>query len=78
MDANSKSDLWFSQFSEARGIILNDFICSRNLFIVNEDCGPTFRTSRGSSYIDVTVVGTDLLPRHFLLVSLTVIPYLTI
>ncbi|KAF8794812.1 Retrovirus-related Pol polyprotein type-1 like protein [Argiope bruennichi] len=34
--------------------------CS-NLFVINEDCGPTFCGSQGSSYIDVTVVGTDLL-----------------
>ncbi|GFW81184.1 retrovirus-related Pol polyprotein from type-1 retrotransposable element R1 [Trichonephila clavipes] len=35
--------------------------CPHSLFVINEDCGPTFCGSRGSSYIDVTAVGTDLL-----------------
>ncbi|GFY71211.1 hypothetical protein TNIN_47071 [Trichonephila inaurata madagascariensis] len=29
--------------------------------VINEDCDPTFCGSRGSSYIDVTAVGMDLL-----------------
>ncbi|KAF8786155.1 Retrovirus-related Pol polyprotein type-1 like protein [Argiope bruennichi] len=32
-----------------------------NLFVINEDCGPTFSGSQGSSYIDITVMGTDVL-----------------
>ncbi|GFW25448.1 hypothetical protein TNCV_3721761 [Trichonephila clavipes] len=61
MDANNKSETWFSPFSDSRGTKLIEFISAHNLFVINEDCGPTFCGSRGSSYIDVTAVGTDLL-----------------
>lgn len=61
MDANSKSELWFSPYSDTRGNKLSDFISANNLFVVNEDCGPTFRSTRGSSYIDITAVGSELL-----------------
>ncbi|KAF8773449.1 Retrovirus-related Pol polyprotein type-1 like protein [Argiope bruennichi] len=61
MDANSKSETWFSPVSDSRGTKLTEFISTHNLFVINEDCGPTFCGSQGSSYIDVTVVGTDLL-----------------
>ncbi|GFV45989.1 hypothetical protein TNCV_1921181 [Trichonephila clavipes] len=61
MDANSKSETWFSPFSDSRGTKHFEFISAHNLFVINEDCGPTFCGSRGSSYIDVTAVGTDLL-----------------
>ena len=61
MDSNSKSELWFSPLSDGRGNILADFISSFNLYVINEDCGPTFCSKQGSSYIDVTVMGADLL-----------------
>ncbi|GFV55593.1 hypothetical protein TNCV_1820801 [Trichonephila clavipes] len=61
MDSNSKSELWFSPYSDARGNKLSEFISANNLFIINEDCGPTFRATQGTSYIDITVVGSDLL-----------------
>ncbi|GFX04637.1 hypothetical protein TNCV_2773681 [Trichonephila clavipes] len=61
MDSNSKSELWFSPYSDARGNKLSEFISVKNLFIINEDCGPTFRATQGTSYIDITVVGSDLL-----------------
>ncbi|KAF8765147.1 Retrovirus-related Pol polyprotein type-1 like protein [Argiope bruennichi] len=61
MDSNNKSELWFSPYSNARGNKLCEFISANNLFIINEDCGPTFRAPQGTSYIDVTVVGLHLL-----------------
>ncbi|GFS47685.1 hypothetical protein TNCV_1973511 [Trichonephila clavipes] len=61
MDSNSKSELWFSPYSDARGNKLSEFISANNLFIINEDCGPTFRATQGTSYINITVVGSDLL-----------------
>ncbi|GFY69037.1 hypothetical protein TNIN_63051 [Trichonephila inaurata madagascariensis] len=42
MDANSKSETWFSPLSDSRGTKLAEFISAHNLFVVNEDCGPTF------------------------------------
>ncbi|XP_035220989.1 uncharacterized protein LOC118193938 [Stegodyphus dumicola] len=61
MDSNSKSELWFSPYSDARGNKLGDFVSSYNLYVINEDCGPTFCSEQGSSYIDVTIMGADLL-----------------
>ncbi|PRD25852.1 UNVERIFIED_CONTAM: hypothetical protein NCL1_39713 [Trichonephila clavipes] len=66
MDANSKSETWFSSISDSRGTKVAEFISAHNIFVINEDCGPTFCGSRGSSYIDVTVVGMDLLEDMFL------------
>ncbi|XP_035205501.1 uncharacterized protein LOC118180529, partial [Stegodyphus dumicola] len=61
MDSNSKSELWFSPYSDSRGDKLSEFISANNLFVINEDYGPTFQATQGSSYIDVTVIGSDLL-----------------
>ncbi|GFT71146.1 hypothetical protein TNCV_3001601 [Trichonephila clavipes] len=61
MDANSKCETWFSPLSDSRGTKFAERISAYSLFVINEDCGPTFCGSRGSSYIDVTAVGTDLL-----------------
>ncbi|GFY52470.1 hypothetical protein TNIN_229902 [Trichonephila inaurata madagascariensis] len=61
MDSNSKSELWFSPYSDVRGDKLSEFISANNLFIINEDCGPTFRATQGTSHINITVVGSDLL-----------------
>ncbi|GFY69801.1 hypothetical protein TNIN_434211 [Trichonephila inaurata madagascariensis] len=61
MDSNSKSKLWFSPYSDTRGDKLCEFIFADNLFIMTEDCGPTFRATQETSYIDITVVGLDLL-----------------
>ncbi|GFY52912.1 hypothetical protein TNIN_425241 [Trichonephila inaurata madagascariensis] len=38
-----------------------EFISANNIYIINGDCGSNFRATRGTSYIDVTVVGSDLL-----------------
>ncbi|GFS52363.1 hypothetical protein TNCV_4850751 [Trichonephila clavipes] len=65
MDSNSKSELWFNPYSDARGDKISQFISAnkknKNLFIINENCVPTFRATQGTSYIDITVVGLDLL-----------------
>ncbi|GFW80383.1 hypothetical protein TNCV_2945151 [Trichonephila clavipes] len=52
MDANSKPEKGFSPLSDSRGNKLAEFISAHNLFVINEDHGPTFCGSRGSSYID--------------------------
>ncbi|KAF8789404.1 Retrovirus-related Pol polyprotein type-2 like protein [Argiope bruennichi] len=61
MDAINKSQTWFNPLSNSKGIKLIEFISTHNLFVINKDSGPTFCGSQGSSYIDVTVVGSDLL-----------------
>lgn len=60
MDANSKSEVWFSPSTDSRGVKLSDFFSAWQLFVLNEDCGPTFQATQGSSYIDVTVVGQNI------------------
>ncbi|GFY73541.1 hypothetical protein TNIN_61821 [Trichonephila inaurata madagascariensis] len=66
MDSNSKSELWFSPYSDALGDKLSEFISANNLFIINEDCGPVFRATQGTSHIDITVVGSDLLENNLI------------
>ncbi|GFU95761.1 hypothetical protein TNCV_4889501 [Trichonephila clavipes] len=51
----------FSPYSDARGDKLSEFFSANNLFVINEDCGPTFRATQGTSYYDITVVDSDLL-----------------
>ncbi|GFT27116.1 hypothetical protein TNCV_4676311 [Trichonephila clavipes] len=59
MDSNSKSELWLSPYSESRRDKLCEFISANNLCIINEDCGPTFRATQGTSCNDVTIVGSE-------------------
>ncbi|GFV07896.1 hypothetical protein TNCV_4506311 [Trichonephila clavipes] len=49
MDSNSKSELWFSLYSDARENKLSEFISTNNLLIINEDCCPSFRATQVSS-----------------------------
>jgi len=42
---------------------LEDFLTISNLYIVNDRSEPTFETTRGSSYVDLTIVNHQLL-RH--------------
>ena len=61
MDANSKSVTWCSPFNDSRGIKLSEFFSTWQLFVLNDDFGPTFSSTQGSSYIDVTAVGYNIL-----------------
>jgi hypothetical protein len=55
-DSNARSKMWFDITTNQRGELLEDFIITNNLFIINEDTGiPTFETSRGRSNIDFTI-----------------------
>ena len=42
---------------------MEDFLTIYNLYIVNHNTEPTFETTRGSSYVDLTIVNSQLL-RH--------------
>lgn len=64
MDANATSPLWFSKLSvhshryesHNRGILLEEFLCTRELYVVNERSEHyTFDGPNGSSDIDVTL-----------------------
>ncbi|CAG5073501.1 Similar to Retrovirus-related Pol polyprotein from type-1 retrotransposable element R1 (Fragment) (Bradysia coprophila) [Cotesia congregata] len=57
MDANAKSERWGSETDDARGEKLEQFVDAHELEIVNNAReGPTFESTNGSSYIDVTLV----------------------
>jgi hypothetical protein len=61
MDSNSRSTSWYDTLTNTRGRIL-EFLMSKQLHIMNEESGyTTFRTCRGTSNIDVTVISNQLL-----------------
>jgi hypothetical protein len=56
IDSNSRSKLWHDKYTNQRGKILKDFIITSDLVITNEARGiPTFETTRGHSWIDLTL-----------------------
>ncbi|GFT50577.1 hypothetical protein TNCV_551701 [Trichonephila clavipes] len=61
MDANSKSEVWFSPVTDSRGIKLCEFFSTWQLFTINENYGLTFCADQGTSYIDITAVGYNVL-----------------
>ena len=62
MDANAKSPAWGADRSDASGRLLEDFVSASTWSIPNEAGLPTFSSSRGSSYIDVTLISRQLWP----------------
>ena len=62
MDANAKSPAWGAARSDASGRLLEDFVSASTWGIANEASLPTFSSSRGSSYIDVTLLSRRLWP----------------
>jgi len=55
MDSNSRSTSWHDVITNRRGKILEEFLMSMKLHIINEEsCYTTFRNSRGASNIDLT------------------------
>jgi hypothetical protein len=47
IDSNARSKLWSDKRTNTRGRALEEFLISRNLFIINEDSDiPTFETNR--------------------------------
>lgn len=62
MDSNARSPLWFSNETDERGKIVEEFLLSRNLFVINEPNNPpTFLSVNGQSNIDVTLVSESML-----------------
>ena len=57
-DTNCHSPIWFNQFTDARGRLLEDFISLNNLFILNCDSSPTWSVNHKSSVIDLSIVNT--------------------
>jgi hypothetical protein len=61
-DRNARSKTWYDAITN-RGKVFEDFLTISNLYIVNERSEPTLETTRGSSYIDLTIVNNQLLRR---------------
>jgi hypothetical protein len=62
MDSNSRSTIWHDNQTNSRSKILEEYLISRDLHIVNEERElTTFQSRRGSSNIDLTIVNNRLL-----------------
>jgi len=62
MDSNSRSTSWHNVITNRRGKILEEFLMSKQLHIINEEsCYTTFQSSRGASNINLTVTNNQAL-----------------
>jgi hypothetical protein len=62
IDSNSRSTTWHDITTNARGKKLDEYLMSKHLYIMNEESpDTTFRTRRGASNIDLTIVTDQLL-----------------
>jgi hypothetical protein len=56
MDSNVRSKTWHDVTTNRRGRMLEEFLISNRLHILNEDSGlTTFESTRGTSNIDLTI-----------------------
>jgi len=63
MDSNAHSRVWFNDRDDERGNILNDFIAQNNLLILNNnETIPSYHTTRGESFIDITLININSAP----------------
>jgi hypothetical protein len=63
MDSNAHSSMWGDKKNDRKGRLMEDFLFSRNLALLNVGDYPTFTDTNGnSSCIDLTFVSADLLP----------------
>lgn len=61
MDSNAKSPMWHSDVRDLRGVMLEDFIATNNLYVLNEaDQLNTFSSPNGESNIDVSLVTSNM------------------
>jgi ribonuclease HI len=61
LDSNARSKIWSDTHTNARGRAMEEFIITRNLTIMNEVTEvPTFESSRGRSWIDLTLCNSKL------------------
>jgi hypothetical protein len=64
MDSNVRSILWHDTLTNTRGRILEEFIASKQQYIMNEEGNnTTFRNRIGASNIDLTIINNQLLRR---------------
>jgi hypothetical protein len=62
MDSNSISNSWHDTLTNTRDRILEEFLMSKQLYIMKEESDyTTFRSCRGTSNINLTVISDQLL-----------------
>ena len=62
IDSNTRSTSWHDVLTNNRGKIMEEFLLSKQLHIVDEEsCCTTFWTSHGASNIDLTVTNNQAL-----------------
>jgi hypothetical protein len=62
MHSNSRSTWWHDTLTNTRGRMLEEFLMSKQLHIINEESDyTTFCSRRGTSNIDLTVINNQLL-----------------
>jgi hypothetical protein len=62
MDSNSRSTTWHDVLTNSRGKLLEEFLASDQLHIINEDSAKTtFQSSKVSSNIHLTIVNNQVL-----------------
>ena len=62
MDSNVRSQAWHDKQTNTRGRILEEYIASRDLNIMNEESEhTTHHTRRGRSNIDLTITNNQIL-----------------
>jgi hypothetical protein len=62
IDSNSRSTTWHDVTTNVRGRLLEEFLASNQLYIINEESPrTTFQSSRGQSNIGVTITDDKML-----------------
>ena len=62
IDSNSRSQVWHDKQTNARGRILEEYLSSRDLNIMNEESElTTYQSTRGRSNIDITITNNSIL-----------------
>jgi len=62
MDSNSRCTSWHETLTNTIGRILEEFLTSKQLYIMNEESDyTTIQSRRGTSNIDLTVISDQLL-----------------
>ena len=60
LDSNAHSALWGCINTDARGEMVEEFLFSNGLVIINRGCHDTFVSTRASSIIDITVATAEV------------------
>ena len=62
IDSNSRSTTWYDTLTNTRGKKMEDYLASKQLYIINEESeSTTYHSKRGKSNIDLTITNNRLL-----------------